>query len=170
MASIFPFRALRPTPDSAARVAAVPYDVVNTEEARALASGNSVSFLHVSRAEIDLPVGTDVHSDQVYDKAVKTLKRSRGKRPSWWRTFRARMFTGSRMGGHLQTGIAACYSIAEHESDVIKKHQYPAGQRGRPDASHAGPSCSDRAGLSHLPRVVYGGCDRRSCHVEPAVV
>ena len=59
MAAIFPFAALRPAPHAAAAVAAVPYDVVNTDEARALADGNPLSFLHVSRAEIDLPAGTD---------------------------------------------------------------------------------------------------------------
>jgi len=57
MSAIFPFAALRPTPTAAAAVAAVPYDVVNTEEARALAAGNPLSFLHVSRPEIDLPRG-----------------------------------------------------------------------------------------------------------------
>ena len=124
MSSIFPFRALRPTPDSAARVAAVPYDVVNTEEARALASGNSVSFLHVSRAEIDLPAGTDVHSDQVYDKAVKNFEALKREAPLVVEDVPSAYVYRLRMGGHLQTGIAACYSIAEYESDVIKKHEY----------------------------------------------
>src|SRR5690349_25105386 len=70
MAFIAPFRALRPTPASAAAVAAVPYDVVNAQEAHALANGNALSFLHVSRAEIDLPPDTDPYSDAVYRKAV----------------------------------------------------------------------------------------------------
>jgi len=124
MASIFPFRALRPTPDSAARVAAVPYDVVNTEEARALASGNSVSFLHVSRAEIDLPVGTDVHSDQVYEKAVKNFDALKREAPLVIEDVPSAYVYRLRMGSHSQTGVAACYSIAEYESDVIKKHEY----------------------------------------------
>ncbi|HEY0366322.1 MAG TPA: DUF1015 family protein, partial [Pyrinomonadaceae bacterium] len=63
MATIRPFRALRPQADRAQVVASVPYDVVNTDEARALADGNPFSFLHVSRPEIDLPPGTDIHSD-----------------------------------------------------------------------------------------------------------
>jgi uncharacterized protein (DUF1015 family) len=70
VAIIRPFRALRPQPDRAEQVASVPYDVVNTDEARALAEGNPFSFLHVSRPEIDLPAGTDIHSDAVYRKAV----------------------------------------------------------------------------------------------------
>ena len=73
MSAIYPFRALRPTPASAASVAAVPYDVVNADEARALAAGNPLSFLHVSRAEIDLPPGTDPYSDAVYARAVENF-------------------------------------------------------------------------------------------------
>src|SRR3954463_1578862 len=74
MAIIRPFNALRPPADRAPEVAAVPYDVVNTEEARALASGNPWSFLHVSRPEIDLPEGTPIYSDQVYAKAAENFE------------------------------------------------------------------------------------------------
>ena len=74
MAGLAPFRALRPSPSTAARVAAVPYDVVNTDEARALAAGNPLSFLHVSRPEIDLPPGTDLHGDDVYATGVEELR------------------------------------------------------------------------------------------------
>src|SRR2546428_13569027 len=70
MAGIRAFKALRPEASRAPQVAAVPYDVVNTEEARALASGNPLSFLHVSRPEIDLPDGTPIYSDEVYAKAA----------------------------------------------------------------------------------------------------
>src|SRR3982751_806448 len=73
MAALTPFRALRPTPASAARVAAVPYDVVNAEEAQALADGNPLSFLHVSRAEIDLPADTNPYGDAVYQKAAENF-------------------------------------------------------------------------------------------------
>ena len=75
MAVIRPFRALRPRPDRAQLVASVPYDVVNTDEARALAEGNPLSFLHVSRPEIDLPPDTDIHSDTVYRKAVENFEK-----------------------------------------------------------------------------------------------
>ena len=74
MAIIRPFNALRPQADRAAQVAAVPYDVVNTEEARALAAGNPWSFLHVSRSEIDLPDGTPIYNDQVYAKALANFE------------------------------------------------------------------------------------------------
>ena len=75
MAIIRPFRALRPQPERAQEVASVPYDVVNTDEARALAEGKPLSFLHVSRPEIDLPPDTDIHSDVVYRKAVENLEK-----------------------------------------------------------------------------------------------
>src|SRR6185436_11623884 len=73
MVMVRPFRALRPPKERAEQVAAVPYDVINTEEARKLAEGNKWSFLHVSRPEIDLPEGTDLYSDAVYAKAVENL-------------------------------------------------------------------------------------------------
>src|SRR5437773_9854186 len=70
MATLHPFRALRPRASDAARIAAVPYDVVSTDEARALADGNPLSFLRVSRAELELPAGTDPYSDAVYERAA----------------------------------------------------------------------------------------------------
>ena len=79
MSALYPFRALRPSPDTAASVASVPYDVVSTDEARALAADNPLSFLRVTRSEIDLPSETHPYSDQVYAQAVRNfedLKRS----------------------------------------------------------------------------------------------
>ena len=73
MAALHPFHALRPTPERAAAVAAVPYDVVNTNEARELADGNPLSFLHISRAEIDLPPDTDPYADAVYAAAARNF-------------------------------------------------------------------------------------------------
>src|SRR5436305_1625168 len=81
MATIRPFRAERPPKDKAAEVSAVPYDVVNTEEARQLAADNPLSFLHVSRPEIDLPDGTDIYSDAVYAKARENYDRLRRAAP-----------------------------------------------------------------------------------------
>ena len=79
MAVIRPFRALRPQAGQAQMVASVPYDVVNTDEARALADGNPLSFLHVSRPEIDLPQGTNPHSGPVYDRAVQIWTKAVGR-------------------------------------------------------------------------------------------
>ncbi len=122
MARLFPFRALRPRPADAARIAAVPYDVVTTDEARTLAADNPLSFLRVSRAELELPPATDPYSDAVYDRAAanfdklkKTALVTEGE-PSVY-------FYRLRMGSHEQVGLAACYSLDEYDRDVIKKHE-----------------------------------------------
>jgi uncharacterized protein (DUF1015 family) len=123
MASLAPFRALRPTPDSAARVAAVPYDVVNAEEAAALADGNPLSFLRVSRAEIDLPPGTNPYGETVYARAADNFTRLKSIAPLVLED-EARLYVYRlRMGGHVQTGLAAAYSMDEYDNDVIKKHE-----------------------------------------------
>jgi uncharacterized protein (DUF1015 family) len=122
MATLYPFRALRPAPDTAASTAAVPYDVVTTDEARALADGNPLSFLRVSRAEIELPQGTDPYSDAVYERAARNFAALRERslvvegEPMLY-------FYRLRMGDHVQTGLAACFSIDEYDRDVIKKHE-----------------------------------------------
>ena len=123
MSAIYPFRALRPTPASAPSVAAVPYDVVNTDEARALAAGNPLSFLHVSRAEIDLPPGVDPYSDAVYARAVENVSALKTRAPLVVEEAPSLYVYRLRMGTHVQTGIAACYSLAEYDTNVIKKHE-----------------------------------------------
>lgn len=121
MAKIRPFRALRPEPSLASRIAAVPYDVVNAEEARALAAGNELSFLHVSRAEIDLPAGTDPHADIVYRTAAERFSRIRLSMVE--EADPALYFYRLRMGAHEQTGLAACYSVDEYDAGLVKKHE-----------------------------------------------
>src|SRR5436305_13683813 len=74
MATLYPFRALRPNAANASRIAAVPYDVVNTDEARALADGNPLSFLRVSRAELELPPSADPYSAEVYERAARNFE------------------------------------------------------------------------------------------------
>lgn len=123
MAVIAPFRALRPTPASAARVAAVPYDVVNAEEAQALAAGNPLSFLHVSRAEIDLPSDTNPYADAVYAKAVENFAALKQQAPLVQEEEPSLYIYRLRMGNHVQTGIAGTFSIDEYDRDVIKKHE-----------------------------------------------
>ena len=81
MASIHPFQALRPAPDAAPSVSSVPYDVVSTDEARQLAAGNPLSFLHVTRSEIDFPPDADPYSSEVYDKARANLDALRANAP-----------------------------------------------------------------------------------------
>jgi uncharacterized protein (DUF1015 family) len=128
MAAINPFRALRPTPASAPDVAAVPYDVVNTQEAKALADGNPLSFLHVSRAEIDLAPGTDQYSDGVYRKAVENFDTLKKRAPLVVEDEPSLYVYRLKMGDHVQTGIAGSFSLDEYDLDVIKKHE-----RTRPD-------------------------------------
>ena len=128
MAAIFPFAALRPVPASAAAVAAPPYDVVTTDEARRLADGNPLSFLHVSRAEIDLPVGTDPYSEEVYERAAQNFNDLRKRAPMVEEEAPAFYAYRLRMGEHTQTGIAACFSIDEYDAGTIKKHE-----KTRPD-------------------------------------
>jgi uncharacterized protein (DUF1015 family) len=123
MASIYPFRALRPTPAQAAAVSSVPYDVVSTEEARQMVAGNSLSFLHVTRAEIDLPPDIDPHAPAVYEKARANFASLRERAPLVVDETPSLYFYRLRMGPHEQTGIAGCFSVDEYESDVIKKHE-----------------------------------------------
>ena len=123
MAVIRPFRAVRPDPAAAPRVAAVPYDVVDTGEARALAGGNPLSFLHVSRAEIDLPPGTDPHDDIVYRAAAERYRALKRDAPFMHEAAPALYLYHLDSDGHGQTGIAACYSLAEYDGNVIKKHE-----------------------------------------------
>jgi uncharacterized protein (DUF1015 family) len=123
MAAIAPFRALRPTPASAAAVAAVPYDVVSTDEARALAAGNPLSFLHVSRAEIDLPPDTNPYADPVYAKAVENFAALKTRAPLVLEDAPGLYVYRLRMGAHVQTGIAGCFSLDDYDRDVIKKHE-----------------------------------------------
>lgn len=122
-ALVRPFRALRPRPEHASAVAAPPYDVVDTDEARALAAGKPLSFLHVSRPEIDLPPGTDPYSDAVYSKGAENLARLiesgvlvRDETPSFY-VYRM------ALDGHVQTGIACAASVRAYEENRIRKHE-----------------------------------------------
>jgi uncharacterized protein (DUF1015 family) len=128
MSAIFPFRALRPVPDAASRVASVPYDVVNSDEARALAEGNPVSFLHVSRPEIDLPAGTDPHSSAVYARAADNFAALRQAAPLVLEDAPHFYVYRLTMGAHMQTGVAACFSVDEYDRNLIRKHE-----KTRPD-------------------------------------
>ena len=123
MSQLFPFRALRPTPQAAARVASVPYDVVSTEEARALAAHNPFSFLHVTRSEIDLPPETSPYESSVYDQAVKNFEDLKRSAPLLVEDEASLYFYRLRMGRHEQTGVAGCFSVDEYEQGTIKKHE-----------------------------------------------
>jgi uncharacterized protein (DUF1015 family) len=127
MATLFPFRALRPRPVDAARIASVPYDVVTTDEARALAGDNPLSFLRVSRAEIELPPETDPHSAPVYQRALENFSALK-ERALEVEAEAAVYLYRLRMGQHEQIGVAGCYSLDEYDAGTIVKHE-----RTRPD-------------------------------------
>ncbi len=128
MATIRPFRALRPAPADAVRVAAPPYDVVSTKEARALAVGNPDSYLRISRPEIDLVEGTDEHDDAVYAQGAKNLAEFE-RRGVLRQDPEPRLYVyAQRMRQHRQVGLVGCASVDEYDRDVIKKHE-----KTRPD-------------------------------------
>jgi uncharacterized protein (DUF1015 family) len=123
MAVIRTFRAVRPVTASAERVAAVPYDVVDTDEARALAADNPLSFLHVSRAEIDLPSGLDPHDDLVYHTAAERYRWLKREAPLVQEQNGALYLYRLSANGHQQTGIAGSFSLADYDANIIKKHE-----------------------------------------------
>jgi len=113
-----------PRPEYAAQVASPPYDVLSSDEARQMAAGNPLSFLHVGKPEIDLPPGTDVYSPTVYAKGADNLRKliedgvlEREPGPALY-------LYRQRMGNHVQTGVVAGASVDEYESDLIKKHEH----------------------------------------------
>jgi uncharacterized protein (DUF1015 family) len=128
MAAIFPFAALRPTPETVARVASVPYDVVNSDEAAGLAGNDPLSFLRVSRPEIECPPGTHIYADAVYQKASDNFDRLRRTAPLVIEDRPSLYIYRLHMGAHVQTGVAAAYSVDEYAHDRIKKHE-----KTRPD-------------------------------------
>ncbi|MCL1863949.1 MAG: DUF1015 family protein [Defluviitaleaceae bacterium] len=129
------FKALRPKPDLASKVAALPYDVMNTEEAREMATGNPYSFLHVDKAEIDLPPDTDPYSNQVYSKAAENLKSLA--KTAMLRDEQPNLYIYRLTGyGQTQTGLAACVSAAEYELGLIKRHEFTRPDKEQDRINH----------------------------------
>ncbi len=121
---VHPFAALRPAPGRAPEVMAPPYDVLNTEEARVLATGRPWSFLHISKPEIDLPPGTDPYAPEVYAKAAENLKKMVAAgvllqdEQACYYAYRL------IMGEHVQVGLVAAASVADYDSNRIRKHEF----------------------------------------------
>ncbi len=123
MAIIRPFKAIRPTKELAERIAALPYDVMNSDEAREMVKDNPYSFLHVDKAEVDLPKEMDVYDDKVYEKAKENLDKMidgglyiEDEKPNYY-------IYRQVMKGRSQTGLVACASIDDYNNNVIKKHE-----------------------------------------------
>src|SRR5574340_1501391 len=121
---IRPFTGLRPVPAHTAAVVAPPYDVLSTEEARERAAGRPWSFLHISKPEIDLPAGTDPYAAEVYTKGAENLQAMikagvlvRDPAPCYY-AYRI------VMGSHSQTGIVAAASVADYDTNRIRKHEF----------------------------------------------
>lgn len=124
MATLKPFPALRPKPELAAQICELPYDVMSSDEARQMAAGNPLSFLHVSKPEIDLPAGMDLYSAVVYAKGQENFKKliadgalKQDAQPAFY-------LYRQIMGSHAQVGLVAAASCAEYLSGIIKKHEF----------------------------------------------
>ncbi|QDV44355.1 hypothetical protein Enr13x_42200 [Stieleria neptunia] len=146
MPRVQPFRAVRPTAEKAARVASVPYDVVNREEAAALAEGNPDSFLHVVRPDIDLPAETDPYADEIYAKAAENLQRLMGDGVLQQDDAESIFLYRQIMNGNSQVGVVCCCHVEDYENNLILKHEFtrPAKEDDRTRhvmtlGAHAGP-------------------------------
>ena len=123
MATLKPFAALRPKADLAAKVCELPYDVMNSDEARVLAKDNPFSFLHVSKPEIDLEPSIDVYSDAVYAKGAENFRLLREQGALAQDAQPCMYLYRQVMGSHTQTGLVAVASVSEYDSGIIKKHE-----------------------------------------------
>ncbi|MAT40605.1 MAG: hypothetical protein CL946_13490 [Ectothiorhodospiraceae bacterium] len=124
MATIRPFKAYRPKPEHAQEVAAKPYDVLNSEEARAEVKGHPLSFLHIGKPEVDLDPSIDLHDPQVYKKGRENLQKLiddgvlvEDQQPCLY-------LYSQTMGEHTQYGLVGCAAVEEYWDDTIKKHEY----------------------------------------------
>lgn len=123
MAIVRPFKGVVPKQELAEKVACLPYDVMNREEAKQMASGNPFSYLHIVRSEIDLPDSVGDYDKTVYETARKNLDKfisdgimTQDKEPIYY-------IYRQLMNGRVQTGIVACTSIDDYMNDIIKKHE-----------------------------------------------
>ena len=128
MSKIKPFRALRPRATQAKEVSSVPYDVLNRDEAQAIAAGNPLSFLHVSRSEIDLPDEVSPYADEVYAKAKENFQKLQSEGVLQTEAAPALYVYQLQMGEQIQTSVVACCSLDEYDAGLIKKHE-----KTRPD-------------------------------------
>lgn len=136
MTDIRPFKGLRPPVDLVAKVAAPPYDVLSSAEARVMAAGNPYSFLHVSKGEIDLPEEIDVHADVVYEKCAENFWRFRTDGVLVPDPVPCFYVYRLRMGDHVQHGIVAGFSVQEYEDDIIRKHELTRREKEDDRAYH----------------------------------
>jgi uncharacterized protein (DUF1015 family) len=136
MAQIKPFKALRPHIEYAAQVASRPYDVLNSEEARKETSGNLLSFLHITKAEIDLPADIDIHSTEVYEKAKSNLQKFMQEKILFQDEKPCYYIYGLQWKGRTQTGLVCVSAIADYFNDIIKKHEFTRPEKEQDRIQH----------------------------------
>ncbi len=136
MAIIQPFKALRPQPQLAKQVASLPYDVLNSAEAKIAAQGNSYSFLHITKSEIDLSDKTDIHDPAVYAQAKDNLD-AFIKRDILFRESKECYYIYQLvMNGRSQTGLVCVSSVDDYENDIIKKHEFTRPEKEQDRINH----------------------------------
>ena len=136
MSVIRPFKAIRPIKDKASAVAALPYDVMSSEEAREMVKGKPYSFLHVDRGEIDLPEGTDIYSREVYLKAKENLEKLISKKVCLQDTKPCLYIYRQIWNNRAQTGLVACASVDDYINNVIKKHEKTRADKEQDRINH----------------------------------
>ena len=136
MAIISAFRALRPAKELAPRVASFPYDVLNSAEARVVADNNPYSFLHITKAEIDLPEDTDLHSEKVYLKAADNLFIFRDNKILVQDEKPAYYIYELTMKGRKQTGLVCVSAVEDYENNIIKKHELTRPEKEKDRIDH----------------------------------
>ena len=124
MSMIRPFRGLRPRKEFAHRIASLPYDVLDSDEARDIVEDNPLSFLRVVKPEVDLDPGVDLYSDEVFHQGAVNLRRLVEEGLMVQDTQPMLYFYRQIMGDHAQVGIVACVSAEEYDRDVIRKHEH----------------------------------------------
>jgi uncharacterized protein (DUF1015 family) len=146
MATIRPFRAFRPKPEFAGEVAARPYDVLNSDEAREEVKGHPLSFLHVGKPEVDLDPSIDLHDKRVYEKGKENLQKLISQKVLVEDSSPCLYVYAQTMGKHTQYGLVGCASVDEYWNNTIKKHELTRKDKEedrcehvRVTNSHSGP-------------------------------
>ena len=136
MATVRPFRAIRPDEKYAEKVVSLPYDVMNRSEAAEMAEGNPYSFLHICRSEIDLPDEENPYSEKVYEKARENIEENLKKGVFLQEEKPAVYIYRQVMDGRVQTGIVGCVSVDEYQNNTIKKHEFTRVEKEKDRINH----------------------------------
>ena len=171
MANIHPFKALRPDPEIAKQVCELPYDVMNSQEAKELAKDNPYSFLHVSKPEIDLDPEIDIYSDPVYTKGAENLRFLQEQGVLTQDTTPCFYLYQQIASDHKQIGVVAAASCEEYDSGIIKKHEHTRPSKEDDRVRHI-EALNSQTGPVFLTYRSMEGIDafiRTSCEKEPAI-